>query len=80
MKLIKMKIEDLYNQKHLIENEIEKWERIRIEVELANNYKACNPNMVYCSQAKYDSMEVDPEQYYYIIEPEIGQYIEGYLG
>lgn len=42
------------------------------------------PNIRFCSQAKYDTMyihkELNDNLIYYIIDPDIGQYIEEYLG
>lgn len=65
--------------------EINKLEAIKYEVDrLEMVRKSFRYPLNFISQTKYDELadndELIKDDFYYIIEPEIGQYIEGYMG
>lgn len=67
-----------------INQEINKLEAIKYEVEqLEMARKNFRYPLNFISQAKYDELaannELNIDDFYYIVEPEIGQYIEGYM-
>lgn len=67
-----------------INQEINRLEAIKYEVD---RLKMVRKNFRYplnfISQVKYDELadndELNKDDFYYIVEPEIGQYIEGYM-
>lgn len=64
--------------------EINRLEAIKYEVErLEMARKNFRYPLHFISQAKYDELvadnELNADDFYYIVEPEMGQYIEGYM-
>lgn len=64
--------------------EINRLEAIKYEVDrLEMTRKNFRYPLNFISQAKYDELavnnELNKDDFYYIVEPEMGQYIEGYI-
>lgn len=67
-----------------INQEIYKLKAIKYEVERLEMFKRSLKNELhFLSQAKYDELaannELNEDDFYYIVEPEIGQYMKGYM-
>lgn len=66
-----------------IEDEIKTLLKIKKEVDKINLIKGLNIKAEFVSDCKYrqllDDQLLDKDTLYYVIDPEIGQYIEGYI-
>ncbi len=66
-----------------IEDEIKTLLKIKKEVDKINLIKGLNIKAEFVSDCKYrqllDDQLIDKDTLYYVVDPEIGQYIEGYI-
>ena len=66
-----------------IDNEINNLLKIKEEVVKINFIKDLNIKVEFVSVLKYDQLSsnqlLDKDTVYYVVDPEVGQYIEGYI-
>lgn len=66
-----------------IDNEINTLLKIKEEVVKINFIKSLNIKAEFVSVCKYDQLSsnqlLDKDTIYYVVDPEVGQYIEGYI-
>lgn len=66
-----------------IENEIKTLLKIKKEVDKINLIKGLNIKAEFMSECKYHQLLndqlLDKDTVYYVVDPEVGQYIEGYI-
>lgn len=66
-----------------IDNDINTLLKIKEEVTIINYIKGLNMKTEFVSVLKYDQLSssqlLDEDTVYYVVSPEVGQYIEGYI-
>lgn len=79
-----MKIKSIDNDIECLCNEIYYLNTIKKEVDNLISLGQSNTNIRFLSKMKYDDLFrkalLDEQLLYYIVKPEIGQYIDGYMG